>query len=339
MGTSLLLEQHGRKIKVPSTKAQLKIDTDTDPWRIYVPKDTKTRKSCYSSQLPQNILGLLGISGNNATLAVNRLINELHDRESESSVLEQFDVLPISWIERQSLPQTVGSCVTASETVDTRYVFGNARSSTTSTPAPSSFTSTSFTPSAYGSPRPSTNSSASFPSSIGETTGINTFGGPSVFGSSSRPFTFGDGTTTARSASATPLPTFNFGSAETSRASSSGFGQRGLFGSANAAHRRSVSASPESPFIFGASSSTLEESRLRLGPTVQTEKYRALLGRLINRVSGHNNIWNFNGLQDALPETVRIPLLFDKDETFGVRNEGHMAHDMKIGAAGEVFVS
>lgn len=56
-------------------------------------------------------------------------------------------------------------------------------------------------------------------------------------------------------------------------------------------------------------------------------------------MSGHNNIWNFNGLQDALPETVRIPLLFDKDETFGVRNEGHMAHDMKIGAAGEVFVS
>ena len=72
---------------------------------------------------------------------------------------------------------------------------------------------------------------------------------------------------------------------------------------------------------------------------MQKEKYRALLDNIIKRVSGDNRTWDLNDLAEALPDTVRIPMLFDKDETFGVRNEDHMAHDMKIGAAGEIFVS
>lgn len=72
---------------------------------------------------------------------------------------------------------------------------------------------------------------------------------------------------------------------------------------------------------------------------MQKEKYRALLENIIKRVSGNSSLWSFNDLAEALPETIRIPMLFDKDETFGVRNDDHLAHDMKIGAAGEVFVS
>jgi hypothetical protein len=339
MGTSLVLKQHGRTIKVPSTKTQLKIDTDTSPWRIYVPRDAKARRSCYSSQLPQAILELLSISGNNATLVVNRLVNELHDHESEALVLEEFDVLPISWIQRRPQAQTGGTGPRAPANLHASspsQLFGDTPSqdyATNSTPARSSSATASVAPSTPGSPRSTTGTGTSPFSSTGNSTSSTLFGRSSIFGSASRPVGFSDGATSVRSASVTPVPTFSFSPTGTSTANSSGFGQSGVFGGANSPHRRSVSASLET------SASSFTRTPQVLSSSVQKDKYRLLLGNIINRVSGDNHMWNLNGLAEALPETVHIPLLFDKDETFGVRNEDHMAHDMKIGAAGEVFVS
>ena len=78
-----------------------------------------------------------------------------------------------------------------------------------------------------------------------------------------------------------------------------------------------------------------------------TEHYHRLLNSIIRKVSrihggstdGARDQWDLNGLLDALPETVSIPRLFDKDETFGIRSEDQLTHDKRIGAAGELYVS
>lgn len=77
------------------------------------------------------------------------------------------------------------------------------------------------------------------------------------------------------------------------------------------------------------------------------KRYRQLLGHIIEQVTrtytaantGMTITWNVNNWLDALPESVDVPRLFGRDDVFGVRSEDQLAHDMKIGAAGELFVS
>lgn len=343
MGTSLVLEQHGRTTRIPSTRTQLKIDTDTSPWKVYVPKDGKTRKACYNSQLPQAMLKLLGISETPATIPVYRLINEPHDHEAETSMLEQFDVLPLSWITRQPAPLRAGSNTPASEPLNSRpfpLLFGTAEGrNSVSGPRQALFASSNNStlfdfPS---SSKASTTANASPFSNKIDSKGSTVFGGSPGFSNPAHTLNFSAAATHIRSASATPAPKFNF-VLESSRATPFGAGQASSFGSSTTPDRRSVSASPGPRPGFGSPASTQGDSPLGLDSNLQKEKYRALLENIIRRVSGDDHTWNFNDLTNALPETVRLPLLFDKDETFGVRNEDHLAHDMKIGAAGEVFV-
>ena len=78
----------------------------------------------------------------------------------------------------------------------------------------------------------------------------------------------------------------------------------------------------------------------------QVGTYRQLLGHIIGQVSrsftaGDTDMrtsWNVKDWLD-LPELVDAPRTFDKTGIFGVRSENQLAHDMKIGAAGELFVS
>jgi hypothetical protein len=339
MGTSLVLEQHGRTIKVPSSRTQLKIDTASNPWKVYVPKDGKARKACYISQLPQGMLELLGVSGINATLAVNRFLNEIHDSESISSVLDQFDVLPISWIKRQPPPLLAGRNTPALKSFHSSPLpspfgstqYGDSVSMSTSTPF--GFSSNANTLGSSSLFKASTNTNALYTSNSNTATSPLLFEGPR---SSSQAFSFSNNTTPVQSVSTTPLPQFSFGSAAQPGPSLSG---SGIFGISTTTQSRSVSPSPGASFTIGSRPSTQGESSLQQDPSVQKEKYRALLDNIIRRVSGDSSLWSFNDLAEALPETIRIPMLFDKDETFGVRNDDHLAHDMKIGAAGEVFVS
>jgi hypothetical protein len=179
----------------------------------------------------------------------------------------------------------------------------------------------------------STNTNALYTSNSNTATSPLLFEGPR---SSSQAFSFSNNTTPVQSVSTTPLPQFSFGSAAQPGPSLSG---SGIFGISTTTQSRSVSPSPGASFTIGSRPSTQGESSLQQDPSVQKEKYRALLDNIIRRVSGDSSLWSFNDLAEALPETIRIPMLFDKDETFGVRNDDHLAHDMKIGAAGEVFVS
>jgi hypothetical protein len=74
-----------------------------------------------------------------------------------------------------------------------------------------------------------------------------------------------------------------------------------------------------------------------------TTRYRDLLGQIISRVNGSNHedengVWNLSEIQDALPGNGEHGQIFDRDGTFGERDRDQMAHDRKIGAAGELYV-
>jgi hypothetical protein len=50
--------------------------------------------------------------------------------------------------------------------------------------------------------------------------------------------------------------------------------------------------------------------------------------------------FNFDDMANALPSEAELesPFVMISNSVFGVRSENQMRHDMKIGAAGELFV-
>ena len=80
-----------------------------------------------------------------------------------------------------------------------------------------------------------------------------------------------------------------------------------------------------------------------IGTSATTNRYRDLLGHIITRVNAPNHkdevgVWNLSELRDALPGNGEPGKSFDRDATFGERDGHQMAHDRKIGAAGELYV-
>jgi hypothetical protein len=80
-----------------------------------------------------------------------------------------------------------------------------------------------------------------------------------------------------------------------------------------------------------------------IGTSATTNRYRDLLGNIITRVKGSNHedevgVWNLSDIRDALPGNGEHGENFDRDATFGERDRYQMAHDRKIGAAGELYV-
>jgi hypothetical protein len=80
-----------------------------------------------------------------------------------------------------------------------------------------------------------------------------------------------------------------------------------------------------------------------IGTPVTTSRYRDLLEHIITHVNGPNHggeagVWNLSEIRDALPGNGEHGKDFDRDATFGEREGDQMAHDRKIGAAGELYV-
>jgi hypothetical protein len=80
-----------------------------------------------------------------------------------------------------------------------------------------------------------------------------------------------------------------------------------------------------------------------IGTPATTSRYRDLLEHIITHVSGSSHedevgVWNLSEIRDALPGNGEHGMAFDRDATFGERDRHQMAHDQKIGAAGELYV-
>lgn len=82
---------------------------------------------------------------------------------------------------------------------------------------------------------------------------------------------------------------------------------------------------------------------MRTSAPATTERYRDLLAHVITRATESNHAdddtaWNLSEIRAALPANGEHSQIFDRNETFGERDRDQMAHDRKIGAAGEAYV-
>jgi hypothetical protein len=87
-----------------------------------------------------------------------------------------------------------------------------------------------------------------------------------------------------------------------------------------------------------------ENARLPFTPESSREEYRRLLGNVIcaaRKKTGafpSRGAFNLDELLNALPAVEASRDANAYDFPFGVRNENQLAHDMKVGAAGELYV-
>jgi hypothetical protein len=100
---------------------------------------------------------------------------------------------------------------------------------------------------------------------------------------------------------------------------------------------------PGTPGSIGNLSPPRWRTARAIGTPATTSRYRDLLGHIIARVNGPSHedevgVWNLSEIRDALPGNGEHGKNFDRDETFGERDRHQMAHDQKIGAAGELYV-
>ena len=110
-----------------------------------------------------------------------------------------------------------------------------------------------------------------------------------------------------------------------------------------ASPRTEYGGTPGTPGSIGNLSPPRWRTDSDIGTSATTNRYRDLLGHIITRVNGSNNedelgVWNLSDIRDALPGNSEHGKNFDRDETFGERDRHQMAHDQKIGAAGELYV-
>ena len=100
---------------------------------------------------------------------------------------------------------------------------------------------------------------------------------------------------------------------------------------------------PGTPSSIGNLGSPRWRAASGIGTPATTSRYRDLLQHIITHVNGssHENeagVWNLLEIRDALPGNGEHGKTFDRDATFGERDRDQMAHDRKIGAAGELYV-
>ena len=113
--------------------------------------------------------------------------------------------------------------------------------------------------------------------------------------------------------------------------------------------REEASSRPEHGSTSGTPGSVGDPSPPRwrtangIGTPATTNRYSDLLEHIITRVNRPNHedrvgLWNLSEIRESLPENGEHGKNFDRDATFGERDRDQMAHDQKIGAAGELYV-
>lgn len=91
-----------------------------------------------------------------------------------------------------------------------------------------------------------------------------------------------------------------------------------------------------SPEPANISPRSLSPEDVDRGDIFSNNAYRELLDNVI-RIANRTNLPHRNFM--AEPGNVQFHRGFDHEAAFGIRSQGQMAHDIRIGAAGELFVS
>jgi hypothetical protein len=110
-----------------------------------------------------------------------------------------------------------------------------------------------------------------------------------------------------------------------------------------ASPRTEYSSTPGTPSSTGNLSPPRWQTTSGIGTPATTSRYKDLLEHIITHVNRPNHedeagMWNLSEIRDSLPRSGEHGKNFDRDATFGERDGHQMAHDRKIGAAGELYV-
>jgi hypothetical protein len=97
ISTELVLTLGSKMLRVPSNRASIYHEINGSILKIYVPSQKRQKQSCYRSQLPKLLSGILRLD-QTATFDISTIM-ESRLRDLEDMLVEQ-DIPPVDWIEK-----------------------------------------------------------------------------------------------------------------------------------------------------------------------------------------------------------------------------------------------
>ena len=94
--TKLIVRQGSKEVEAPSDRALIKVEEIDNHLRLYLPEDPDTLKSCYRSQLPAQLMLILGIDNPGAEKQIYRLLTESNTQLQK--VMEEEDIPEVPWL-------------------------------------------------------------------------------------------------------------------------------------------------------------------------------------------------------------------------------------------------
>ena len=107
-----MVRQGPEEFEAKSDRALLKVKQSKKRLKVYIPRDVSKRKSCYSTQMPTELMRILGIVGDRAEKKIYRLLTE--PVGALDRVMEDEDIPAVSWLERVPIPSPLEDSPTGS---------------------------------------------------------------------------------------------------------------------------------------------------------------------------------------------------------------------------------
>jgi hypothetical protein len=96
--TKLIIRQGTTDVEVESDRTLLKIEQDEQELNIYVPVDPVQQQLCYRTQMPAQLMKLLGINVTGAEKQIYRILTE--PASQLDRIMVEEDIPTVLWLER-----------------------------------------------------------------------------------------------------------------------------------------------------------------------------------------------------------------------------------------------
>jgi hypothetical protein len=102
MWTKLIVKSVDNDVEVRSDRALVKVEKTPDGLKIHVPSDTAGLYSCYRTELPAELVSILGITDSKADKQVYRILND--EGNSLDDIMFDEDIPAVDWLEKPLVP-------------------------------------------------------------------------------------------------------------------------------------------------------------------------------------------------------------------------------------------
>jgi hypothetical protein len=117
--TDLSVIQGGKRKRVRSDRAVVKVKEHSDQLKLYVPTDVAGLRSSYHAQLPAHLIRILGVNNQRAERQIYRILTEKVAQLPK--IMEEEDIPDISWLEQLTVDRHSKSLLGASRVVGEGY--------------------------------------------------------------------------------------------------------------------------------------------------------------------------------------------------------------------------